>query len=412
MRPAMSPSGERSPSRADMLAMAIAQALAAIPDVATGRTFVCGRSHDVPAGEVPIATLATLTGGRAIVHAAVCDLGSFAVASVLARGDRSLVLRNVQIHGDAVAPVASAIADWLRARGDSAPLHMNPLDVGFALLGALSADAPTASGWKAAPVTDYYRPDLAAGVSLAEVGSVLSAFYLYVTAREGGGVRVELVAERMGGERAHVDVDTVASFVDAVPKIVASTARALAMRDAFAARSFGVGHVVSLVTEALRHVGSADGGRWQATIRDDAYPREWPAAWIHFEHAETRRCVVAVTESASGCRIAIDGEEWIPRDAIELRGHSEAIAAAARRRIARLTQDALVVGKQYVVLAELAGIAVGEHVTLLEDKYVPYDGVHMYTFEASTGERVLLTEHSDEHVRMLSAIDRYLAPAP
>jgi hypothetical protein len=308
-----------------------------------------------------------------------------------------------------VAAAARAVADWLHAGGDADPSHVNPLDVGFALLGALSTNAPSANGWKASPVTDYYRPDLAAGVSLSELGSVLSAFYLYVTAREGSGVRVELVAERMGGERAQIDVDTVASFVEVMPRIVASTVRAFAMRDEFAARPFGVRHVVPRLTEALRHVGSADGGRWQATIHDDAYPRAWPGAWIHFEDAETRRCVVIVTESASGCRIVVDGEEWTPRDATELRACSEAIAAAARRRCERLTQDALVVGKQYVVIAELDGIAVGERVTLVEDQYVPYDSVHMYTFEATTGGRALITEHSDVHVKLLAAIDQYLA---
>ena len=61
---------------------------------------------------------------------------------------------------------------------------------------------------------------------------------------------------------------------------------------------------------------------------------------------------------------------------------------------------------------ELEGIAVGERVTLVEDKYVPYDGVHMYTFEATTsGTRVLITEHSDAHTKLLADIDRYLAPA-
>src|SRR5439155_412650 len=128
-----------------------------------------------------------------------------------------------------------------------------------------------------------YRP---AALAICEVGGELRVI---ATARTGG-IEIALFPDAVGAKGALLVADSPARLVELAQDIAAATRRAIAARETFAARAFGIHHACALLAPQLRGM--------RAPRIDEHYPA-WPRAWFVDERDGVT--IVWLEESADGC---------------------------------------------------------------------------------------------------------------
>jgi uncharacterized protein YqcC (DUF446 family) len=409
--PPSTPSPEPSAARADEVARAILRGIMAMPEFARGRVLTLGNAAPVPPGDVPLAWIGSIVGGRPVVHALASDLGIFCSVDVLAKTQNGLILRSFQVRGADADAATRAVAEWLRSGGDADRATINPLDGAVMLRDALSLAVPALRGFRITAHTDPYRKDIPAMAGVLDDGVGVS-----MTARAEGGVCIQLAPEQKGAPRTELDVPSFDRFVEVRPEIVSSMKRALAARDAFLARPFTVGLAARTLVRALGAPGPAarqgEGARWETHVGRDDYVFGWPRAWIALHEESAERTVVRLDESAEGVRVSLEdgGPAPVVCSVHELDSELPALVSRVEKYLETLTADGLIEGRAYRVLVPMAGFEAGEPLRLIEKTYVPRESCQIYRFESVSRRGITgtLDDRSDADLAILRRLGLHL----
>ncbi len=377
---------------ADSVAFAIVRAVVGVLD--RPRAFMIRptqRARD------PRAVIGTIVDGRALGHAIVSGTGKALRAAVLARGDGAIRFRETAVAPGDVDGAAAHLLAWLDAGGADAAA-VTPLDLGLTLLDRLAAEGPGASGWS----WTIASPQPAA-LSLYELNGGVS---IRVEARAGGGARVTLSPEAVGAPRRVLDVETAARATALLPEMVEATRRALAARDAFPERPFGVRQVMPVIAKAVASIRKKG---W----RPPEFHESFPTARASLPQGAELVSVVTAEEEAPGeCTVRVGRDDaWKVRSVDQLRAVLPAIVEAVRIDIRRLRPERMHPHDRFRVLAPFGPFAAGDEVQLSAILYHPRDVWRAYRLYGPGNATMTLSEELDADTAILDAIDRYLERA-
>lgn len=364
--------------RPDSAAFAIVRAAAA--RLATRHVFMVRPTTR----DVPYAIVGTVVEGRALGHAIVWAAADALGAVTLARADDALVFERTTAGADGADAAAGPLLAWLAALD---PAALTPLDAAMYVRDVVVAKLPGRWTWQ---ITGYRPAALAVLDAAGEVRIV-------ATARPGGGIELALAPIGAGAASEIVVADLPARLVALAPAIEDATRRAIAARDAFAQRSFGIRHV------AAQLAGAHGLGESRLTER---YPG-WPDGWLY--DATDSFAVAHLAESAAGVEITVGGERFAASSGDALAAVLPALTAAITVDLTRLRIHQLKLHDRFRVHATLGCFSPGSEIELERISVMSREGDQAYSFASVDGSaRVQLEELDDADAAVLGDLDRYL----
>jgi uncharacterized protein YqcC (DUF446 family) len=367
--------------RADSAAFAIVRAAAArcaMPHVFMVRPTTRDMAY---------AIVGTVVEGRALGHAIVGAAADWLAATTLARAGDLIVFESTRATAAEAEPAAGPLVAWLAALD---PAELTPLDAAMYLRDTVLAKLPVRWTWELAS----YRP--AALVVMDPAGEVRVA----AKARPGGGVEIALSPIGAGSESETLVAEAPARLLELAPAIEDATRRAVAARDGFASRPFGIRVVAAQLAGAL-----GLGKSWLI----ERYPA-WPTGGLY--DATDSFAVVHLVESATGFAITVGRERFTAGSTAELAAVMPALTAAVAADLTCVRVDRIKPQDRFRVRATFGCFSPGSEIELERVAIISRDGERAYTFASVRGSaRTELDELDDAHAAMLADLDRYLQPA-
>jgi len=385
-------------ARADSAAFAIVRATAA--RLPAPRAFMVRPTTRA----IPYAIVGSVVDGRALGHAIVSAGDDWLWSATLARAGDAIVFETTRTSfADsgpiAVAQLAAAPVSAVSAAAAAAPLlawlaaldpaALTPIDAAMYVRDVVVAGLPGQWTWELAS----YRP---AAVAVHDAAGDIR---IVARARSTGGVEIALPPAGAGAAGETLLAATPAQLLELATAIADATRRAVAARDAFANRRFGIRHIAAELAAAT-HLG--------APRLIENYPA-WPSAWLS---DRTGRFPVAyIVESATGFTIEIGGERFIVKSAFDLIRLVPVLQAAVVSDLRRLRVDRIAPRDRFRVRASFGCFSPGSEVELEGVTVISREGDRAYTFASLRCDaRFTFGELDDGHAAVLGSLERYLEP--
>lgn len=364
--------------RADSAAFAIVRATAA--RLATPRVFMVRPTTR----DLPCAIIGTVIEGRALGHAIVWAAADSLATTSLARDGDVIVLEAVRGGAAELDRAVGPLLAWLAALD---PAALTPLDAAMYLRDVVVAKLPGHWTWE----IDGYRP--AALVVMDAAGEVR----IVAKARPGGGVEIALPPSQAGTASELLVAEAPVRLLELAPAIEDATRRAIAARDGFTHRPFGIR------VAAAQLAGALGLGKSWITER---YPA-WPYGYLY--DATDSFAVIHLVESAAGLQITVGREQRTAGSAAELTDLLPALTAAVAADAKRVRVDRITPHDRFRVRATFGCFSPGSEIELEGVAITSRDADRAYTFASVHGPaRTQLAELDEADAAILADLDRYL----